>query len=517
MKNRIYLVDDEQPMLDGLSVSIKKSFPDLEISGMAKSGREALEGINRTKPDILILDVRMPGMSGLDILREIRQTLPDSIIILLTAYERFDIAQEAYSLGAYKYLVKPLTQEQLVGTIQEALSHLKLNKESALRNLESREKHEFARPLIEAGFIYALIQGNTNLEFIDSSAEWLGIKKNHALRGHFSVLHKDAESSYQQSWYSREEEKRIRQEITNRLDCIIGPVMGRLISIFTAGDKSDDTRYAIEEALKSVGNPGIKFSIGTVEPMSTLRNSWIKLFETIMYPRKTTPYSQQSSQEEPFSEEIQGILDLAAAGDVNGVNAGFVRWITHDGDNLDNPFERSIIASVVAAFAGGNAEDILKAGKKQRLLNSSSGKEAAEESGRMLTLSISSILDKEQSVSGKNKIDKRVYKILNFINESYDRQISLEDAADKVGLSPAHVSRLLVSETGISFTEHLSKKRIEKACQELTEGVLSIKEISSLCGYPDSNYFSRAFKKLMGVTPSEYTQKHGRPYETYNY
>jgi two-component system response regulator YesN len=511
MRNRIYLVDDEQPMLDGLSVSIKKAFPDLEICGMAKSGREALEGISQTRPDIIMLDVRMPGMSGLDILREVRQILPDSMVILLTAYERFDIAQEAYSLGAYKYLVKPLTQELLVGTIRGALLELNVGRETAKRNLESREKHEFARPLIETGFIYALIGGNTDLEFIDSSAEWLGIKKNNALKGHFSILYKEAENIFRQLWYSREEEKRIRQEITNRLDCIIGPVMGRLIPIFTAGEKNDETQYAIEESIKSMNTLGIKFAVGTVEPMSTLRNSWLKLFEAVMYPQK------QNDQLEPINEEIQGIIDVAVSGDVNGVHAGFVRWITNQVDNPDNALERSIVTSVAAAFAGGSAEEILAAGKKQQLVNNAINKDAAEEAGHLLTLSLSSILDKEKSDAGKNKIDKRVYKILNFINESYDRQISLEDAADKVGLSPAHVSRLLVSETGISFTEHLSKKRIEKACHELTEGMLSIKEISSLCGYPDSNYFSRAFKKVMGITPSEYTQKHGRPYETYNH
>ncbi len=509
IKNRIYLVDDEQPMLDGLSVSIKKSFPDLDICGMAKSGREALEGIKQMRPDIIVLDVRMPGMSGLDLLREIKSILPDSIIILLTAYERFDIAHEAYSLGAYKYLVKPLTQELLVNTIQDALSHLNTMRESALRNLESREKHEFARPLIETGFMYALIGGNTNLEFIDLSAEWLGIKKNHALVGHFLVLYKDADTHFRQSWYSREEEKIIRQEVTNRLDCIIGPVMGRIIPIFTAGEKPDESRCAVEEALKSVDNSEMHVSVGTVEPLSTLRHSWITLFEDVMYPQ------QQDKQAEPVNEEIQGIIDSSAAGDVNGVHAGFIRWLSHDGDNPDNPLERSIVASVSAAFSGGSAEEILQAGKKQMLLGSCANKERAKEAGRFLSLSVSSILDKEQQ--GKNKVDKRVYKILNFINESYQRQISLEDAADKVGLSPAHVSRLLVSETGISFTEHLSKKRLERACEELTKGNLSIKQISSLCGYPNSNYFSRAFKKLMGITPSEYIQKHGRPYETYNY
>jgi len=104
-----------------------------------------------------------------------------------------------------------------------------------------------------------------------------------------------------------------------------------------------------------------------------------------------------------------------------------------------------------------------------------------------------------ESEGGFAKVpDKRIRAALRFIGENYHRPISLEEVAEIVGLSPAHLSRILVAETGSSFTDHISRYRIERAKRELSQGSLSVKEIAYICGYPDANYFSRAFKKSLG-------------------
>jgi len=84
--------------------------------------------------------------------------------------------------------------------------------------------------------------------------------------------------------------------------------------------------------------------------------------------------------------------------------------------------------------------------------------------------------------------------------------LSLEDVASKVGLSAAHLSRVLSNETGKSFMEHLSEIRIAKAKAELASGRMSVKEVGAAVGYSDPNYFSRAFKRETGMTPSEYAR-----------
>jgi len=118
MNARIFLADDERPVLDGVAAAIRKRLPDVVICGTASTGREAIDGAIRERPDVILMDVRMPGMSGLEGLRELRASAPETVPILLTAYERFDVAKEAFGLGVYDYLVKPFSPRELLARIK---------------------------------------------------------------------------------------------------------------------------------------------------------------------------------------------------------------------------------------------------------------------------------------------------------------------------------------------------------------------------------------------------------------
>jgi two-component system response regulator YesN len=508
-KARIFLVDDEQPVLDGLSVTIKKAFPDLKICGVARSGIEALEGIAVEKPDIIIMDVRMPGMSGIDTLREVNKILPDTVSILLTAYERFDIAQDAYALGVYKYLVKPVGQETLRETINGALERLKAIKVSALRAASEREKFESTRPLLETGFIYTAIMGEPQSPLLRSYAELLGLIRDTDIRGHFAAIYKNNIPGYQHIWLREEEVGDIRREVTNRLDCVIGSLLGGIIPIFVGNDKIHRTRDALKEALALINNPSLMYSIGSVQAGANLRVSWSEALDFV-HQENSPEGGGETKQQPPGSSvpEKQSILDAMKAGDMQAVRKAFTRWVLHEQEPAKKTLDRALMAAALAALAGGGAEDILSAGQAQMVIGDTANQEIADHATYMLIFSLSSISAPEEN--RYFHVDKRIRMVLQFIAEHYAEQISLEDAAEQVGLSPAHLSRLLSTETGTTFSNHLSGRRIDRACKELTEGYHSIKEISSLCGYPDANYFSRAFKKTIGITPSEYAQKQGR-------
>jgi two-component system response regulator YesN len=508
-KASIFLVDDEQPVLDGLSVTIQKAFPDLKICGTARSGIEALEGIAAEKPDIIIMDVRMPGMSGIDTLREVNKILPDTVSILLTAYERFDIAQEAYVLGVYKYLVKPVAQEVLTETINGALERLNAIKASAFKIVSERERFESTRPLLETGFIYTAIMGEPQSPLLRSYAELLGLIKDSDIRGHFAAIYKTNIPGYQHIWLREEEVEHIRREVTNRLDCVMGSLLGGVIPIFVGDDKFYRTRDALKDAIAVINNPTLMYSIGSVQSGANLRVSWSEAMDFVR-EENTPGEAKESKAQTPDSSvpEKQAILDAMKAGDMQTMRKAFTRWVLHEQEPAKKTVDRALMAGALAALAGGSAEDILAAGQAQMVIGDTTHQEIADHATYMLIFSLSSI-----SAPDENRyfhVDKRIRMVLQFIAEHYAEPVSLEDAAEQVGLSPAHLSRLLSTETGTTFSDHLSGRRIDRACKELTEGCHSIKEISVLCGYPDANYFSRAFKKTIGITPSEYAQKQGR-------
>ena len=120
----VLIVDDEQPVIESISFMLQKYRPELEIAGTGMSGREAIEIAEATKPDIILIDVKMPGIDGLEALREIKRRSPNVLPILTTAYERFDIAQTAFELGVKDYILKPFSREKLIDAVDAAVESL---------------------------------------------------------------------------------------------------------------------------------------------------------------------------------------------------------------------------------------------------------------------------------------------------------------------------------------------------------------------------------------------------------
>ncbi|MDR2313174.1 MAG: response regulator [Spirochaetaceae bacterium] len=511
----IFLVDDEQPVLDGLSVTIEKVFPDLKICGAARSGMDALKGIAREKPDLVVMDVRMPGMSGIDTLRELRRILPDMIVILLTAYERFDIAQEAYSLGVYKYLVKPVSREILTETITGALERLEKTKAGVFKEASERERFEITRPLLEAGFIWAAIMGDPQSFLLQSFGELLGLVKDGRILGHFAVICRE------KYWLSQEELTNIRREITNRLECISGPLLGGLLPIFIPGEKLNRTRDVLRNVLETLQMREFRYALGYVASGDDIRFSWTQALSGMrqegpgspdrILGRPEAPPEDPEERAAPRPGEktpARADLLLQFLNDRNMLKLRhtFLDWSLAGAAKID----RAVMAGALTALAGADAEKILTAGNLQMAVDGGpKNRTAAEYAANMLCAGLSTLPASQtgEVVDSLPGGDRRIRRALQFIAQHYGEPISLEDAAAHVRISPAHLSRLFPVETGNTFSGHLAHLRINRACEALEEGILSIKEIAALCGYQDANYFSRAFKKILGLSPSQWVEE----------
>ncbi len=516
MGPRIFLVDDEQPVLDGLTVTIKKYIEELEICGTARSGKEAIEGILLEKPDIVMMDVRMPGMSGLDALRELRRLASDSVTILLTAYERFDIAKEAFSLGVYDYLVKPVEQEALISTLKEALRHLKELKDASFRAASARQELELARPLLEVGFIYSAILGPPDPSLLRSFGQRLALvdlrgKQETEIMGHFAVLGEQPEKSFP---WTEDNINLLRQAITNRLACVVGPPLGGFLPLFIPGSRIETTVTVFNELFSQKDFPALRFAVGSVQMGIGLRRSWADALGALASKGETKEdptVPRVFESPDPTTEELHRAERGIIQGNFSAATTAFAHWILLSSqEDEKSKLHRTLVATVLTTLAGASLEDAVQAGISQWILENQKSEDFPERAANLLTISLGGMGSRESEGGFAEVQDKRIRRALHFIGENYHRPISLEEVAETVGLSPAHLSRILVAETGSSFTDHISRYRIERAKKELSQGSLSVKEIAYLCGYPDANYFSRAFKKIVGITPSEYAHTHGR-------
>ena len=118
---KILLADDEGIVLEALTFIIQKNFPDTFIIETAKTGRNVIELAERFRPDIAFMDIQMPGINGIEAMKEIRATNPNTVFIILSAHDKFDYAKEAINIGVLEYINKPMEQTEIITIIKKAL------------------------------------------------------------------------------------------------------------------------------------------------------------------------------------------------------------------------------------------------------------------------------------------------------------------------------------------------------------------------------------------------------------
>ncbi|MDF2572716.1 MAG: two component transcriptional regulator, AraC family, partial [Sporomusa sp.] len=155
----LLIADDEQLERQALRFIIDKRCPDIEIVGEAGDGKSAIRIAADAKPDIVLMDIRMPELNGLEAAKDIRAILPDVNIIMLTAFDEFSYAIQALTIGAVEYLLKPIRPDDIVNTLHMVMKKVRAIKAKLREEALLRKSVEKAIPFIQMSFVYDLISG----------------------------------------------------------------------------------------------------------------------------------------------------------------------------------------------------------------------------------------------------------------------------------------------------------------------------------------------------------------------
>ena len=177
---KIMLADDEGIVIDSLKFIIEKEFGDICAVEYAKTGRSVIELAESFRPDIAIMDIQMPGINGIDAMKEIRQTNTNTVFIVMSAYDKFDYAKEAIKLGVLEYITKPMEKTKIVAALQKAMEMIDREKEKRSNELLVKEKLETVVPIIESGLIYNILLQEHFVEDIENYKSILGINQKYA-------------------------------------------------------------------------------------------------------------------------------------------------------------------------------------------------------------------------------------------------------------------------------------------------------------------------------------------------
>ncbi|MBB2182620.1 response regulator [Lachnospiraceae bacterium MD1] len=526
---KILLADDEGIVTDTLKFIINKNFPDQCIVESAASGRSVIELAETFKPDIAFMDIQMPGINGIDAMKEIRKTNHSVIFIIMTAYDKFNYAKQAINLRVLEYLTKPVSQQSIVSILTKAMSMIEEDRKKRMNDLIIREKLETVIPIIEGDFIYAILSGDEFNRMEENYKNLLNIPENYGMMMIYEfgdsiengVLTNPVGVSVKaQAFYNV-----IKDSIKDEFRCVVGPLMMNRIVIFLPSMKQqldydersvliEKNRKIIRELVKSL-DVQFKVGIGSVTSLQKLYDSYQEALSAIQNSKgrvahvKDLPIGCEYEDDYPIDIE-KSLYDMIEKGNVEGAKteaSRFYHWMVEHYPDCMMDIKLKVLETVLFAeqkafLSGGMTyyfeyrknylKTIIDIDNYELLLNWFLDK--VMEASRNITLK------KKEQVSGT------IAKAKLFIKENYHKDISLDDVSRSVDISPYYFSKLFKDEAKVNFIDYLTNIRIEKAKELLLNRDFSIKNICMEIGLRDPNYFSRIFKKQVGLTPTEYRE-----------
>ena len=521
---RIMLADDEGIVTDSLKFIIDKEFAGLCETETAKTGRAVIETAETFKPDIAFMDIQMPGINGIEAMKEIRENNSSMVFIILSAYDKFDYAKEALSLGAMDYINKPFSKEVIVDVLKKAMKSIDKARDKRRQELSIREKIETVTPVIESGFIYSLLFQESPA-VTENYKNLLGIEEKYGYMMVLSVI--DADSDTENPVGSgirvQSEYTKLRDMIRGRLNCLTGPLLSNKIICFFPAKESrleyDDrvkligrAEELLKEMLEKTGFTA-RIGIGSVQLLEVASDSYKDALGALHFTKAEVAHASDLPvgcvYEPDYPAELEKKLFAAvAAGDVSATreySSSFFTWMreAHPDALIDarlKSLEFVLWAEHLSYESGGMTYRFLH---RTDYLPTVMGCEGFDELEDWF-LSKMSEASRNITVKKEEKLGSLVEEAKHYIEDNYSNDISLDEVSGKVDVSPYYFTRLFKEETGETFLEYLTGLRIEKSKELMKDQSVSVKDICAQVGYSDPNYFSRIFKKAVGMTPTEY-------------
>jgi two-component system response regulator YesN len=508
---RLLVVDDERPVIDAIIHHIEHGLDEeFSVVGTASTGREAIERFAEVAPDIVLMDVRMPGISGVEAIRELRRRGATSAFILVTAYERFDIAMEAVELAVAGYLLKPVTRDGLAAILRTAAEQLDRRLsiegcEAGMRDAEV-ELGEWA----ESSFMKGILLGE---RFGDVGAyrKAMGIEEEFCIVLVMDfALGEGPLLDEQRGIYGK-----FRDVAKYKVRCSVGPLVAHRAAVLLPLRKADMGEDSVRAFVEAISN-GIGYDFfarsarlgrGSVRPLGKADLSWAEAIHDLARNSAAGGGVGLASDQEPAAtaghEEERILAEAMASGDARRMVAAIERIVDslRSRESIAMSERCRLVTMFGSVYLGLEERALTEPSEIRSLLDMGDLILAADwtELDAAVRLRIGRLIEVISSIPRYTEI---VARAIAYIESAYSNPIGLETAAEELGTSAGRLSRLFVEQTGQGFSGWLIGYRIARAKELLARPGASIKEVSASCGYVDPNYFARLFKKETGYTPT---------------
>jgi len=517
---RMLIVDDEEIERNALRMIIERFVPDVQIVGEAENGRYALEMVKLLQPDLVTMDIKMPGIDGIEAVKILHGHYPATRFIMVSAFDEFEYARRVMKFGVKEYLVKPCKKEQIVSAVNSVVEDIEHDIEAKKRIGDLESKVQQANTAIEAELVIAILMDHIQDVKLEDWKEMFGIEKSSG--GYAMVVTLSDQGSEIPLNMKKKMYVWLRDQIKQQNPSLVGPMSGVLIPSFVFPEQRENSdghsvrsrmvqfaRDLINRFERVFAGNEMNVGIGTMYPseerlvesyheaLLACQNKCISrltLYEDLSFIEREEGYAY------PQETEKQ-LLRTVKSGDLDKSILEFERYLnellyaTHY--NLQRvKHDLDKLFSVILQLFTENGMALASVTSFQHLLDEKSLREHAKFQMRLLVEKLNLWYAQEHR-GGMQKAKE-------YIAENFSKELSLEEVAEHVQLSPFYFSKLFHEQCGVTFIDYLTGARIERARELLSDPKQTIKEIGIQVGYRDPNYFSRVFKKTIGFSPTEY-------------
>ncbi|OXS61236.1 hypothetical protein B1A99_06910 [Cohnella sp. CIP 111063] len=476
MRYKILLVDDEAWVIESLKASVDWHRHGFEVAGTALSGSEALSMIDAIRPDAVFTDIRMPGMSGLDLIKK-GSELPNhrAHYIVVSGYAEFAYAQKALTYGALAYCLKPFDENEIVSILKkikrekDARTAGPLERGRALQAFLETPHDDYREDLLEELNAYGLsAQPDDGICAIVCA---LGVPATgRASLGMLNVKIGKYKQLFVAPW--------------NRLDNAAKEIEREL-----AGD------------LRGVGVSGKVTDIGKLPEAVDAANAAADRYFIAGAPGI---FHDAQPDKEAFHDAMKRLGDAIREGDLAAANRAF--------DGIAGVFREGGLAVKHALHLYNMVHSLMyhrfRSDMSDRMLYSHelllTGFVSLTEMLHYLRQFVSRYMLESPEFDSQESGNETFRAILQFVNHNYLQDVSIQSLSAKFYTNPSYICQLFKKEVGDTFTSYIARLRITYACELLTDTDLMVGEIAEKAGYPDYFYFTKIFKRIVGKTPSQY-------------
>ncbi len=526
-KKDILIVDDEIRIGRLIEKLIHWDELGMTCLSVEDDPEHALEIIRTHHPDIVITDVRMPRLSGLDLVRTVKEEGINCTFLMISGYRDFEYAHQALQYEVDGYLLKPANEKELNDTLRKVSGKMDLEVERQIRTDRLEKAVSESRRIINRNFLKRILDQESD-DGIDTEGvslsgdcfQALDIKLDTCTLDHYDpkqdeetlsrihtvleevlgntvpeylVCEKEYLHIYVLLSFPEESARTVRVSINKILSDIQDYLLKYeqfevTIGVGSERSRFSDIRFSVQESNRCVNN--------------RLRQGTGRLIYANSIPPKSESGSLSEEEQSAFSAAVESYSMERVDQELNNI---FLK-MAGEGKDCSPCYELwEFLAASLQEHT--NAREEVFAPVRERLCRLSQNCRTIGQMKQFFRSEIEAWL-MQQKQAAESESSRPIRQAKQYIDQHYAEKIILEDLADVVGLNPVYFSVLFKEKTGMNFTAYLLSVRMEKAKQMLVETNETISAIGESVGYKDSRYFSQTFARAVGVKPALYRRLH---------